>query len=150
MKSALLAASLLISGAAIAQDAQTSTQTEVQADTQTTTTTTTTSTDMGVQSGQDTSTGTHAGHGTMTTSSATGQTVAPGNQAPERDARGIPVVSDPAEAPAGFNRPVGMGGPVADASSPPAPQPATENYATCSRTVTDNCVQAYERGSSPR
>lgn len=148
MKSALLAASLLISGAALAQDAQTSTQTDVQAGTATTTTTTTT--DMGVQSGQDTTTGTHSGHGTMTTSASMGQTVAPGNQAPERDARGIPVVSDPAEAPAGFNRPVGMGGPVADASSPPAPQAATENYAACSRTVTDNCVQAYERGSSPR
>src|SRR4051812_47034836 len=32
-------------------------------------------------------------------------TSAPGNSAPERDARGIPVISDPAEVPAGFNQP---------------------------------------------
>ena len=76
----------------------------------------------------------------------TGQTVAPGNQAPERDARGIPVVSDPAEAPAGFNQPPQVGGTGASPSSPPAAQPANENYPICSRTVTDNCVQAYERG----
>lgn len=75
-----------------------------------------------------------------------GQSVAPGNQAPERDARGIPVVSDPAEAPAGFNQPPQVGGTGASPSAPPTPQPATENYPICSRTVTDNCVQAYERG----
>lgn len=78
--------------------------------------------------------------------------VSPGNTAPERDARGIPVVSDPAEAPAGFNAQgvsTGVGGPLVDASQRPAPQPATENYPACSRTVTDNCVQAYERGRSP-
>ncbi len=77
------------------------------------------------------------------------QTVAPGNAAPQRDARGIAVISDPATAPPGFNQPPGMngvGGPVADASQPPAPQPADPTYAVCSRTVTDNCVQAYERG----
>lgn len=78
------------------------------------------------------------------------QTVAPGNSAPERDARGIPVVSDPATAPAGANQ-----APPAGAQAVPAPnqqqvfstQPATEEYPACSRTVTDNCVQAYERGS---
>jgi len=78
-----------------------------------------------------------------------GQTVAPGNTNPERDARGIAVISDPAVAPAGYNGTsgTGMGGPVADSgasmgadSSPPA----------CSKTVTDNCVQTYERGRSPR
>src|SRR4029450_13530704 len=31
------------------------------------------------------------------------QTSSPGNASPERDARGIPVVSDPAEVPAGAN-----------------------------------------------
>jgi hypothetical protein len=78
------------------------------------------------------------------------QTVAPGNTAPERDARGIPVISDPATSPAGFNQPAGMngvGGPLVDASQPPAPQPATQDYPACSRTVTDHCVQTYERGS---
>ncbi len=73
----------------------------------------------------------------------------PSNSSPERDARGIPVISDPANVPAGFNNPPGMGGPMADPSSPPASQPATESYPACSRTVTDNCVQTYERGRRP-
>ena len=80
------------------------------------------------------------------TTDASGQTVAPGNQAPERDARGIPVVSDPAQAPAGFNQAPQVGGTGASPSTPPAPQPSNENYPACSRTVTDNCVQSYERG----
>ena len=87
---------------------------------------------------------------TTTTTTATSQTSQPSNAAPERDARGIPVISDPATVPAGFNNPPGMGGPLVDASSPPAPQPATDNYPPCSRTVTDHCVQTYERGRSPR
>ena len=87
---------------------------------------------------------------TTTTTTATTQTSQPSNSAPERDARGIPVISDPATVPAGFNNPPGMGGPMVDASQPPATQPATENYPACSRTVTDNCVQTYERGRSPR
>jgi hypothetical protein len=84
------------------------------------------------------------------TTAAAGQTVAPGNANPERDARGIPVISDPATAPVGFNTQPGMGGPVADPSLPPPPQPATDSYQACSRTVTDNCVQTYERGRKPR
>ena len=86
---------------------------------------------------------------TGTTTTATGQTVAPGNTAPERDARGIPVVSDPAAPPPGFNEPPQPGGTGASPSSPAPTQPSTENYPACSRTVTDNCVQAYERGRSP-
>jgi hypothetical protein len=86
---------------------------------------------------------------TSTTTTATSQTVAPGNTAPERDARGIPVISDPAAAPAGFNESPQTGGTGASPSSPPPTEPATENYPPCSRTVTDNCVQAYERGRSP-
>jgi hypothetical protein len=83
---------------------------------------------------------------------ATSQTVMPSNANPERDARGIPVISDPATAPAGFNQAPGMngmGGPMVDASSPPAPQPSDASYPACTRTVTDNCVQTYERGRSP-
>ena len=87
---------------------------------------------------------------TTTHTTATSQVSQPSNAAPERDARGIPVISDPATVPAGFNNPPGMGGPLVDASSPPAPQPATETYPPCTRTVTDNCVQTYERGRSPR
>ena len=80
---------------------------------------------------------------------ATGATVAPSNSDPELDARGIPVISDPATVPAGFNNPPGMGGPLVDASAPATPQPATESYPPCSREVTDNCLQTYERGRSP-
>jgi hypothetical protein len=86
---------------------------------------------------------------TTTETTATSQVSQPSNSAPERDARGIPVISDPASVPTGFNNPPGMGGPMVDASQPPASQPATENYPACSRTVTDNCVQTYERGRSP-
>jgi hypothetical protein len=78
-----------------------------------------------------------------------GQTVAAGNQAPERDARGIPVISDPAQAPAGTNDmvtvpPGAVYTPNPNQAAAFAPQPATETYQACSRTVTDNCVQTYE------
>ena len=74
------------------------------------------------------------------------QTVAPDNSNPELDARGIPVISDPAFVPAGFNMTPGVGGPFVDASSPAATEPATESYPACTREITDNCVQTYERG----
>ena len=80
----------------------------------------------------------------------TSQVVPPSNAAPEQDARGIAVISDAALAPPGFNQApgtmTGMGGP-ADATQPPAPQPSDPSYPACSRTVTDNCVQTYERRS---
>ena len=75
----------------------------------------------------------------------TGPTVAPGNSAPERDARGIPVVSAPATAPAGWNLPVGTGNP-APMSQPAPSMGAATDLPPCSRTVTDRCVQTYERG----
>lgn len=82
---------------------------------------------------------------------AAGAQVAPSNQAPERDARGIPVVSDPATAPAGANQPVATGAgqyvPAPNQQQVFAPQPASEEYPVCSRTVTDNCVQGHERGA---
>ena len=88
----------------------------------------------------------HPGHGTPDS------TVAPGNTAPERDARGIPVVSDPATAPAGVNGPVPAGPavPAANQQAAFAPQASTENYPACSATVTDNCVQTYEGRRRPR
>jgi hypothetical protein len=81
-----------------------------------------------------------------------GQPVAPGNNAPERDARGIPVISDPAQAPPGTNQmlqvaPGSVYVPNPNQAAAFAPQPATETYQACSRTVTDNCVQTYEGGS---
>ena len=86
---------------------------------------------------------------TTTPATPTITTVAPGNTAPERDARGIPVVSDPAEVPPGFNQPAAVGGTGVSPEARPAPQAASEEYRPCSRTVTDNCVQAYERGRGP-
>lgn len=76
------------------------------------------------------------------------QTVAPANSAPERDARGVAVVSDPATAPAGTNAPVPPG-PVTinpNQSAAFATQPSTGEKPPCSRTVTDNCTQTYEVG----
>ncbi len=69
------------------------------------------------------------------------------------DARGIAVISDPAAVPAGYNgtpAPLnGMGGPLVDpadtaAVGEPAATPDAA-YPACTRTVTDNCVQTYER-----
>jgi hypothetical protein len=76
--------------------------------------------------------------------------VAQSTAAPERDARGIPVVSAPATAPAGANQ----GVPAGAGQAVPAPnqaqvftrQPATREYPPCTREVTDGCVQTYERG----
>jgi len=77
--------------------------------------------------------------------------VAPGNAAPERDSRGIPVVSDPATAPAGTNQapPPGTGPviPNPNQAAAFATQPSTGEKPPCSRTVTDNCTQTYERGA---
>ena len=77
------------------------------------------------------------------------QTVAPANTNVERDARGIPVVSDPATAPAGTNQapPPGPGPTLAapNQAAAIATQPSTGEKPPCSRTITDNCTQTYER-----
>ncbi len=75
---------------------------------------------------------------------AGGTTVAPSNAAPRRDARGIPVISAPADAPAGWNQPPGTPG-AAPASATPAPEGNAGPLPPCTRKVTDNCVQTYER-----
>ena len=69
----------------------------------------------------------------------------PGNTDPERDARGIAVLSDAAVVPAGFNGVTGtaMGGPLLD---PDGEAVANPSYPACTATVTDNCIQLYERG----
>ena len=74
-------------------------------------------------------------------------TVAPDNSAPERDARGIAVISAPATAPAGYNQraqtvPAGTPAPTVSAPTPTASGPLPP----CTRTVTDRCTQTYERG----
>jgi hypothetical protein len=70
----------------------------------------------------------------------------PGNASPERDARGIAVISDPATVPAGWNGTAAgaaMGGPELNAAGEPV---APETYPACTATVTDNCLQTYEKG----
>jgi hypothetical protein len=76
------------------------------------------------------------------------ETVAPGNSAPEHDARGIPVISDPATAPAGTNQPAptGRAVPAPNQAAAFAAQLSTGEKPPCSRTITDNCMQTYERG----
>lgn len=72
--------------------------------------------------------------------------VQPSNANPERDARGIAVISAAAVAPAGWNGvPAGaMGGPELDPATGEATAP--ESYPACTATVTDRCLQTYERG----
>jgi hypothetical protein len=94
---------------------------------------------------QDTST---TGGAQATNAAAGGEQVAPSNAAPKRDARGIPVISAPATSPSGWNQPPGTPG------AAPATQPAgTEGNAgplpPCTRKVTDNCTQTYERSHGP-
>jgi hypothetical protein len=78
------------------------------------------------------------------TGMASGGTVAPSNAAPERDARGIPVVSAPAEAPAGYNQPPNSGGMAPSTGGAPTMAPAGP-LPPCTRKVTDHCTQTYER-----
>ena len=86
--------------------------------------------------------------GTMSTMDmGAAQTVAPGNNSPETDARGIKVISDAATAPAGYNQPartVPVGSPMPTVA-PPTPT-AAGPLPPCTRTVTDRCTQTYERG----
>lgn len=118
MKNLLFAAMLTVSGIAVAQTTTTTTQS---------TTTTQTSMDAG------------------------GSVVAPSNNNPEEDARGIRVISDPAIAPPGTNTamPIPPGAQVVvnpNQAAAFSTRASTENYPACSATVTDNCVQSYERG----
>jgi hypothetical protein len=173
MRTAAIAIALLLSGAAYAQTT-TTTQPDVDLDvgvqpdgdpdvdldvgtkTRTTThnadgtmTTTTTSTANSAGDMPDTTT-------TMPTTGTTmagampagGQVVAPSNANPEHDARGIAVISDPAVVPAGFNGTggTGVGGPMVDPATGATMTGADASHPPCSKTVTDNCVQTYERG----
>lgn len=87
-----------------------------------------------------------------TSSIALAQTaVQPSNAAPERDSRGIAVVSSPATAPAGANQAVSIppGAKVvvaADQSAAFTATASTGELPPCSKTVTDRCKQTYEKG----
>ncbi|WP_162806187.1 hypothetical protein [Sphingosinicella terrae] len=81
------------------------------------------------------------------TAPAGGAIVQPSNADPERDARGIAVMSDAATVPAGYNgiAATAAGGPLLD---PATGEPAQDGYPPCTASVTDNCLQTYERGRS--
>ena len=78
---------------------------------------------------------------------ATG-TAAAQDTAPERDARGIPVVSEEPNVPAGVNRtvtaPAGATFEYSTDTSAFAARPATAAYPPCERGQTDRCTQTYE------
>ena len=85
-----------------------------------------------------------------TIADAGGHVVQPGNSDPKRDARGIAVISAPAVVPAGWNGTAAsaMGGPLLD---PVTGEAAAEaDYPACTATVTDNCLQTYEKGRRAR
>jgi hypothetical protein len=69
-------------------------------------------------------------------------------ETPERDARGIPVMSEEPNVPAGVNQSVTIP-PGAQVTIAPASQffqtrPATAAYPPCERGQTDRCTQTYE------
>ena len=78
---------------------------------------------------------------------ASGPVVAPSNADPEHDARGIPVISAAAVVPAGWNGVTGtaMGGPLVDPATGATIDTTDTSYPACTATITDNCVQTYER-----
>lgn len=70
---------------------------------------------------------------------------------PERDARGIPVVSAEPNVPPGVNQVIPVGVPVIIAPNQHLffrTEPATTVYPPCSRGSTDRCAQTYERRRS--
>ena len=74
--------------------------------------------------------------------------VQPGNADPEHDARGIAVISAPAVVPPGWNGLVvtAVGGPLVDPTTGETIDADDASYPPCTASVTDNCVQTYERG----
>ena len=159
MRTAAFAIALLMSGAAVAQTYNTTTTTQpdvdvdadvgvqpdgdldvdadVDVDTKTVTTTTTPVTM------------THTTTHTMASMTpASGPVVQPSNADPEHDARGIAVISDPAVVPAGWNGVAGtaVGGPFVDPATGETVTTADASYPACTATVTDNCLQTYEKG----
>lgn len=145
MKTLMFATALLLGGAAVAQTYESTTITTDPVTEETTTTTTTT--DPVTDTSTTTTTTTDAAAPmpmpvtTAALQPASPAVIQPSNANPERDARGITVISAEAHVPSGWNGIGGaMGGPVEagdDASYPP-----------CTAEVTDNCLQTYERGRS--
>ena len=69
---------------------------------------------------------------------------------PRLDEGAAKVISDPAMVPAGFNGVTGtaVGGPLVDPATGATMTGTDASHPPCSKTVTDNCVQTYERGRS--
>jgi hypothetical protein len=90
----------------------------------------------------------------LTSGTAIAQDAATNDGTPERDARGIAVVNDAPNVPAGVNQPVavpqGAQVTVAPATQFFATRPATAAYPPCERGQTDRCTQTYEGGRRPR
>src|SRR5436305_15129814 len=86
--------------------------------------------------------------GTAQGTTAGGTIVAPSNAAPKRDARGVPVISAEATAPAGYNVPPGAPG-AAPASGTAPTMGSAGDLPPCTRKVTDHCTQTYERNHGP-
>jgi len=82
-------------------------------------------------------------------SAAGGATMPASNAAPKHDARGVPVISADAQAPTGWNAPPSVGGTGVSPSAPAAPMPPAGPLPPCTRKVTDNCTQTYERHRAP-
>ena len=132
MKTAAFAMALLLGGAAFAQDDGTAGSTAYDGD--------------GVTAPFETAATPAAADATAPESpAALDSVVRPSNASPERDARGIAVISAPAVVPAGWNgtAATAMGGPLLDAETG-APAVAV-HYPPCTAAVTDHCLQTYER-----
>jgi hypothetical protein len=150
MRAAAFAFAILLGGtAAIAQTTGTTDQTQASTtanmDQGQPSTTTNGDTTTQTQTGWNSTTADTATTGMTMASNATPMVVQPSNAAPERDARGIRVISAAAIVPIGYNGTTGaaMGGPLLD---PTTGQPVADASArACTRTVTDHCLQTSER-----
>ena len=152
MRMTVMAIALLMSGAAFAQTTTDYDTTDMDTHADHTTSVNTTSTDTTADTSTESSTtvNTTSAQTTMASSAMPGQVVQPSNANPEEDARGIAVISDPAVVPAGWTGVTGtaMGGPLVDPVTGETVTGDDESYPACTATVTDNCLQTYERGRS--
>jgi hypothetical protein len=136
MKTTAFAIALLLGGAAVAQTADPA-ATAYEGDGQTTLAWETESAPAGAVTTMASD---------MPAATATAQVIQPSNANPERDARGIAVISAAAVVPAGWNGTAAgaaMGGPELDPVTGEAIAP--DSYPACTATVTDKCLQTYER-----
>lgn len=140
MKTTAFALALLMSGAALAQIDVAAESQAYEGDGQFTTVFETEGTAGAAYVATDTP-------GTPVALASAGAVVEPSNANPERDARGIAVISAAAVVPAGWNGTAAgaaMGGPELDAVTGEAVAP--DSYPACTASVTDKCVQTYEVG----